>query len=65
MSLPNKTCLISGFLDFMTGVYHSNALAKRMKNAKHVIFTMGSHFILLEWPEVIAAEFLALINQKD
>lgn len=55
--VKQKTLIISGEPDFMTGVYHSRRLAKTLKNSKHVNFTMGSHFLLLEWPEIVAKEF--------
>jgi hypothetical protein len=34
-----------------------------MSNARHVMFTMGSHFVILEWPELCAAEILRLIKE--
>jgi pimeloyl-ACP methyl ester carboxylesterase len=61
LCLPHKTTIISGFPDNMTGVYHSQILAKQMPNNKHVMFSMGSHFVLLEWPSEVAKEILELI----
>jgi pimeloyl-ACP methyl ester carboxylesterase len=72
--------LISGFFDFMTGVYCTHELHRilskhdaersggkaaggtKKQRSKHVMFTMGSHFILLEWPEVVAKELLDHLN---
>jgi hypothetical protein len=45
----------------MTGVYHGWDLERGMKNSKHVIFTMGSHFVLLEWPDLVAEEIIELV----
>jgi pimeloyl-ACP methyl ester carboxylesterase len=64
LHLPHYTVLVSGAPDFMTGVYHSKKLAKSMKNNKHVNFTMGSHFLLLEWPEIVAKEILLFIFKE-
>jgi pimeloyl-ACP methyl ester carboxylesterase len=57
--------IISGMTDFLTGVYHSHRLidwltdyGKRVKSIRHVSFTMGSHFILIEWPEMVAKELV-------
>jgi hypothetical protein len=61
LCLPHKTTIISVFPDNMTGVYHSQILAKQMPNNKHVMFSMGSHFVLLEWPSEVAKEILELI----
>lgn len=46
--------IISGIPDIMSGIYHSTRLCNNMDQAVHKTFTMGSHFILLEWPEVMA-----------
>ena len=27
-----------------------------MKNSKHIMFTMASHFLLIEWPDMVAEE---------
>jgi pimeloyl-ACP methyl ester carboxylesterase len=62
LTLPHRATIISGLPDIMTGVYHSTRLAKGMPNSKHVMFTMGSHFVLIEWPDLVAKEILELIN---
>lgn len=61
LRLKNKTMIISGLPDIMTGVYHSTRLASSMSDSTHVMFTMGSHFLLIEWPELVAVEVLGLI----
>lgn len=62
-NLKHVTIIASGIPDIMTGVYHSNLLAKQMTYSKHVAFTMGSHFLLIEWPLEIAKLILELINK--
>jgi len=32
---------------------------------EHTVFTMGSHFLLLEWPELVAAGLCDLISQNE
>jgi len=63
LCLPHETTIISGLPDIMTGVYHSQILAKQMPNNKHVMFTMGSHFVLLEWPFEVAKEIIELLKR--
>lgn len=57
---PLKTMIISGWPDIMTGVYHSDILAEITKK-KNYIFTMGSHFLLIEWPDHIAKLLLQFL----
>lgn len=61
-TIPQQTTLVSGTPDFMTGVYHSTRLAKTLPKVKHINFTMGSHFVLLEWPDLIAKEMLVFLE---
>ena len=61
VTLPHSTVILSGYPDSMTGVYLAYNLAKSMKNSKHVVFTMASHFLLIEWPEIVAEELLKFI----
>jgi len=61
-TLPHRTTIVSGVPDFMTGVYHSTALASSMPNSRHVPYSMGSHFLLLEWPELVARDLIDLIR---
>jgi pimeloyl-ACP methyl ester carboxylesterase len=86
-----RNCLlISGYFDFITGVYHSDelhaVLASRpeetagnapernvreragpggVRRSKHVQFSMGSHFLLLEWPDLVAHELVAFMEALD
>lgn len=64
-SFVNYTVSLLGLMDFMTGVYHSTKLASGFKNSKHVMFTMGSHFLLIEWPEIIANEIVIFLRKDD
>jgi pimeloyl-ACP methyl ester carboxylesterase len=52
LSLP--VMIFSASSDFLTGVYHSKNLEKRLTNCRRVDFTLGSHWLILEWPEVVA-----------
>ena len=61
VTLPHSTVILSGYPDSMTGVYLAYNLARGMKNSKHIVFTMASHFLLIEWPEIVAEELLKFI----
>lgn len=58
LTLPHPAVIVSGVPDFMTGVYVSTMLERGMKNSRHVKFNMASHFLLIEWPELLADEIL-------
>ena len=47
----------------MTGVYHGHLLA-RLAKTKNQVFTMGSHFLLIEWPELVAESILRLLFES-
>ena len=53
MKYPKDTVIVSGLPDFLTGVYHSTELA-RLAGVKNNCFSMGSHFVLIEWPSLVA-----------
>jgi 3-oxoadipate enol-lactonase len=58
--------IVSATPDFLTGVYHSTMLASKLPQTKHVNFTMGTHFVLLEFPRYVAKEVLLFLNiQKN
>ena len=61
LCLDHPTKIVSGVPDFLTGIYHSTTLAKGMSNSQHVPFSMGSHFLLIEWPELVALELIDLL----
>ncbi|KAJ1414915.1 Alpha/Beta hydrolase protein [Ochromonadaceae sp. CCMP2298] len=61
-TLPHPTVVLSGYPDFITGVYHSYQLQREMKKCKHITFSMGSHFLLLEWPELASRYLVEFLN---
>jgi pimeloyl-ACP methyl ester carboxylesterase len=63
LKLRHPTTILSGTPDFLTGVYHSHRLSASLPNSRHVNFTMGSHFLLIEWPNDVAKE-LQLFFEK-
>jgi pimeloyl-ACP methyl ester carboxylesterase len=60
-TIENRSLILAGYPDFITGVYCSYELAQSLKRVKLVVFTMGSHFLLLEWPDIVAKEILTMI----
>lgn len=65
LSLDHKTIIVSSCVDIMTAVYHSTKLAKGMSASKHVMFSMGSHFLLIEWPVEVACLILELVLDSN
>lgn len=61
---PKKTVIISGYTDFLTGVYHSTELAK-LSGVENKIFSMGSHFLVIEWPQHVARLMVDLLEEVD
>lgn len=59
--LPLQAVIVDSYFDFVTGVYLGERLAKKMKNSRRVTFSMGSHFVLLEWPELLAKEIVQFL----
>ena len=53
-----------GLPDFLTAVYNASTLAALNKLKNH-IFTMGSHFILIEWPQEVSRLLLNLLDLKN
>eukprot|EP00596_Hydrurales_sp_CCMP1899_P000088 CAMPEP_0119034368 /NCGR_PEP_ID=MMETSP1177-20130426/1350_1 /TAXON_ID=2985 /ORGANISM="Ochromonas sp, Strain CCMP1899" /LENGTH=257 /DNA_ID=CAMNT_0006991749 /DNA_START=751 /DNA_END=1524 /DNA_ORIENTATION=- len=59
--LRNNAVIVSGLPDVLTGAFHGWRLARTMPNSSHVTFTMASHFLLLEWPDLLAKEVSRLL----
>jgi pimeloyl-ACP methyl ester carboxylesterase len=64
-TLSHPVMIFSGSPDFLTGVYQSIKLEKYLKNAFRINFTMGSHWLILEWPELIAEYVLDFLLFRD
>jgi pimeloyl-ACP methyl ester carboxylesterase len=64
LTLKHNIVIISGLMDFMTGIYHSMQLTRSFPRCRQVMFTMGSHFVLIEWPQLVAEELAALLKDK-
>lgn len=60
--LPHPALIVSGWMDFITGEYHARGLHTCMPASKHICFTMGSHFVLLEWPDLLAQEVVTFLR---
>ena len=58
-----QTTILSGLPDIMTGIYHASILAANMsKRCSHKVYNMASHFLLLEWPELVAGDIVELLD---
>lgn len=60
-NLEHSTTILSGVPDFLTGVYHSQRLEKTLRNSTHIPFTMGSHFLLIEFPDDVSKELVKFL----
>ncbi len=60
----HETVIISGLADIMTGVYHAETLANSLRNPSHHTFLMGSHFLLMEFPQDVGGLFLDLVASE-
>lgn len=62
-SLSQNMVIVSGAGDNLTGEYHATKLSNIYGPSKcrHVSFSMGSHFVLIEWPELLANELLTYL----
>lgn len=60
-SLQLPCTIVSSYFDFMTGVYHADHLHKNMRNSRHISLSSSTHFLLIEWPDVLAKEILKLV----
>lgn len=53
LTLPNRTHIISGYPDIMTGVYHSNLLHARLRKSTHSVYTMVCLFAPMFFPSFL------------
>jgi pimeloyl-ACP methyl ester carboxylesterase len=51
--INHPTLLVSGLLDFLTPAYQTREMRRKMPNASHLSFWLGTHFVLLEYPEQV------------
>ncbi len=60
--IKHPTLIIYGDLDFLTPAYLSRRMKKRLKNVSTMHLWLGTHFVLLEYPEKVSravAKFFA------
>jgi pimeloyl-ACP methyl ester carboxylesterase len=63
--LSHPSLIVSGWMDFITGEYHARGLHASMPASKHLCFSMGSHFVLLEWPDLLAQAIVDFLKEED
>lgn len=61
--IAQKTFILAGWPDFLTGVYMADQLHSLLPGSKLVKFSMGSHFLLIEWPHLVGKELAVYLNQ--
>ena len=61
---PHRTTIVTGLTDVMTGCYHGESLALSMRNQQYKVMLMGSHFLLIEFPDEVAQLILDLMSDE-
>jgi pimeloyl-ACP methyl ester carboxylesterase len=62
--IRQPTLLISGWLDPLTPAYQTREMKRKMPNALHLSFPLGTHFVLLEYPRKIVPAIEAFLSEK-
>jgi len=63
--ISHPTLLITGMLDVLTPAYHSYEMCSRMPNAELQCFLMGTHFVLLEYPNEIGKRIYEFLKPPE
>ena len=58
------TLVISGALDPLAPAYQSKEIARRIPGARHVSVPLGSHFCLVERPEVVVPQITRFLAEE-
>jgi pimeloyl-ACP methyl ester carboxylesterase len=58
---PKQTIIMTAYGDVFTGVYFGTELAAVKKGSKHTCMLLASHFLLLEFQDLLATEILKLV----
>lgn len=52
--IDQRTLIICGIFDILTPAFPSIEMSRKMKNMERMVLPLGSHFVLLEYPDRIA-----------
>ncbi len=63
--VKQQTLVISGGLDYLTPAYQSKQLARRIPRSEHLRVPLGTHFVLLERPKLVADAIRKHLSQTD
>ncbi|GMH53536.1 hypothetical protein TrRE_jg7316 [Triparma retinervis] len=63
--IPHPTLIVAGMLDVLTPAYHSFEMLARMPRAELLCFTLGTHFVLLEYPEEIGGRIFGFLADEE
>ncbi|WP_194288665.1 alpha/beta fold hydrolase [Ornithinicoccus halotolerans] len=58
-----EALVLNGDRDLLTSPVHSEEIVERLPHAEHVLVTDAGHIIMLEHPETVTAELLALATR--
>ena len=63
--VDKEVLVVNGAGDLLTPVVHSEEIVERLPGAEHVIVQDSGHLIMLEHPEIVTAQVLALIHRAE
>ena len=63
--VDKEVLVVNGAGDLLTPVVHSEEIVERLPGAEHVIVQDSGHLIMLEHPEIVTGQVLALIHRAE
>ncbi|GMH54716.1 hypothetical protein TL16_g01730 [Triparma laevis f. inornata] len=64
-TITQKTLIITGMLDMLTPAYHSYEMHSLMPNSTLLCKTLGTHFVLLEYPEEVGGAIVEFVEEGN
>ena len=64
-TIEQKTLIVTGMLDVLTPAYHSYEMHALMPNSTLLCKTLGTHFVLLEYPEEVGGAIVKFIEEGN
>jgi pimeloyl-ACP methyl ester carboxylesterase len=61
--IKHPTLLLSGLLDPLTPAYQTREIHRKMSSSIHLSFPLGTHFVLLEYPEKVTRAVASFLEK--
>ncbi len=62
-SIRHPVLIISGGLDYLTPAYQSREMRRKMPHAQHLHMRLGTHFVLVEYPDKVVERIAQFLEQ--